>query len=355
MIGGKRLCIHMIANEPNGQTPLGQDTPLETNESDELLAVTTDKKAPLFSVVIPTYNRVNLLLRALASVWSQTLTDLEVVVVDDGSTDETSERLAGLGDRVQLITQANRGPGSARNLGANVARGKYVAFLDSDDLWFPWTLATFSELVCRHGTPSILSGKLVEFSDEAELENIRAEPIAADVFSDYLASSRVPYFVGSNMMVLRRDAFLNSGGFIDERVNCEDHDLILRLGLAPGFVQVLAPATIGWRRHAGSETRDQRRTVNGISRMIEQEQHGFYPGGVTRARARRKILTLHTRPVTLSCLRANLAADAWRLYVKTFRWNWRLARWKYLAFFPILALLVALRSRSVTNRGHVHL
>src|SRR5262245_1649298 len=171
------------------------------------MAMFMGKELPLFSVVIPTYNRVKLLLRTLDSVWSQSMTGFEVIVVNDGSTDKTSERLAGLGERVRLITQANRGPGSARNLGATVARGRYLAFLDSDDLWFPWTLATFAELVRRNGAPSILSGKLAEFSHEKSLESISAEPIAADVFPDYFASSKAQYFVGAGMMVLRRDTF----------------------------------------------------------------------------------------------------------------------------------------------------
>jgi glycosyltransferase involved in cell wall biosynthesis len=314
----------------------------------------TKKAPPLFSVVIPSHDRINFLLRSLDTVWSQTFTDFEVIVVDDGSTDGTSKQLAGVSERVRLISQANRGPGSARNFGANVARGKYVAFLDSDDLWFPWTLATFSELISRHGTPSILSGKLVEFSREKALESVKQEPIAADVFPDYIASSRAQYFVGAGMAVLRRDVFLSSGGFFDERVNCEDHDLILRLGLAPGFVQVLAPTTLAWRRHSTSETCDYRRTFRGISGIVEQERRGAYPGGVMCARARREILTFHTRPITLNGLRANLVADSWSLYATTLKWNWQLGRWRYIALFPILLLLGVLRSKCGRGRERVH-
>jgi glycosyltransferase involved in cell wall biosynthesis len=307
-----------------------------------------------FSVIIPTYNRLRLLQSALASVQKQTFRDYELIVVDDGSSDGTWDYLASLVPSIKAVRQENRGPGPARNLGAKHASGLYLAFLDSDDLWFPWTLATFSELVCRHGAPSILSAKLVEFSDERALEGIRASPIVADVFPDYLASSRAGYFVGGSMMVLRREAFLKSGGFIDERLNCEDHDLLMRLGVVPGFVQVLAPITFGWRRHAASATSNHQRTVSGIARMIEQEQRGAYPGGIKRARARREILTLHTRPATLNCLRANFVVDAWRLYVATFGWNWRLVRWRYLTLFPFMALSIMLRSRSRTKGEHVH-
>ena len=83
----------------------------------------------LFSVIIPTFNRRRLLQCALESVLQQTLTDYEVLVVDDGSTDETKEYLATLGDRVRVFTQSNQDPGAARNLGIKHANARYAAFL----------------------------------------------------------------------------------------------------------------------------------------------------------------------------------------------------------------------------------
>src|SRR6266849_1500345 len=97
-----------------------------------------------FSIVIPTYNRAQLLAHALESVWRQRFRDYEVIVVDDGSNDETQAYLHGLNNKVRVIRQENRGPGAARNIGAHQAHGDYVAFLDSDDLWFPWTLDVFA-------------------------------------------------------------------------------------------------------------------------------------------------------------------------------------------------------------------
>src|SRR4051812_6017095 len=100
----------------------------------------------LFSVVVPTYNRLYLLSRALETVCAQTHADFEIIIVDDGSTDGTREWLASHGAPVpvRVLEQSNRGPGAARNLGIREARGDYIAFLDSDDLWFPWTLETFA-------------------------------------------------------------------------------------------------------------------------------------------------------------------------------------------------------------------
>ena len=300
----------------------------------------------LFSVVIPVHNRRHLLPRTLDSVWAQIFTDFEVIVVNDGSTDETGEWLASQGERIQAITQANRGPGAARNLGTREARGKYVAFLDSDDVWPPWTLETFAKLICKHNSPAILAGKVVEFRDERELKAIRPEPICADFHADYFASCRGGYFVGAGMAVLRRDLLLACGGFIEERVNAEDHDLIFRLGTEPGFVQVLAPVTLGWRRHSASETAEDGSTFSGILRMVKRECEAAYPGGAPRMRERRDILTRHARPVTLNCLKQGMRREAWILYRATFAWNAWLRRIKYLAAFPVLSAVSRLSAFS---------
>jgi glycosyltransferase involved in cell wall biosynthesis len=104
---------------------------------------------PLFSVVVPTYNRRALLQRALNSVVQQTLDDYEIVVVDDGSTDGTVEMLqAQYGERVRLlVNQGPRGGSAARNTGIQCARGSWIAFLDSDYWWEPSKLEAFREAI----------------------------------------------------------------------------------------------------------------------------------------------------------------------------------------------------------------
>jgi cellulose synthase/poly-beta-1,6-N-acetylglucosamine synthase-like glycosyltransferase len=304
-----------------------------------LASLARDVRAvPFFSVVIPSHNRRKFIGATLESVYAQQCTDYEVIVVDDGSTDGTREWLASHGGRGRVREQSNRGPGAARNLGLWEARGEYVAFLDSDDLWFPWTLDTFATLIARYNSPAILSGKLLEFRDEKELLSVRAEPVRAVAFTDFFSSAGTGYFVGAGTAVLRRDVLLASGGFIVERVNAEDHDLIMRLGMGPGFIQILAPVTLGWRRHGASETASLKRTFAGIARMVEQERRGTYPGGSVRGRQRRTIVAGHARPASLGCLRAGLLHEAWQLYAKTFSWQARQGRWRYLAAFPLLAM-----------------
>jgi glycosyltransferase involved in cell wall biosynthesis len=116
--------------------------------------MTNADRTPLFSVVIATYNRANLIARSVNSVLNGAFRDLELIVVDDGSTDTTAEVLARIGDdRLEVIQQENRGRTAARNRGASVARGRYLTFLDSDDFAEPQWLQSLFE--CFHGEPKV--------------------------------------------------------------------------------------------------------------------------------------------------------------------------------------------------------
>src|SRR5438132_9146990 len=217
----------------------------------------------LISIVIPTYNRIRLLRETIESIRTQTAKDFELIVVDDGSTDETREYLVAQGSTLRFVRQENRGPGAARNLGAQHAGGEYVAFVDSDDLWFDWTLQTFTKLIWKYGSPAILAARVLEFRNAEELSGLSGQELDADYFPDYLAASTTGYYVGSGMGVFRRSEFLSAGGFRTERMNAEDHDLALRLGTARGFVQVRSPVTLAWRRHSGGATTQLQSTVEG--------------------------------------------------------------------------------------------
>lgn len=289
-----------------------------------------------FSLVIPTYDRRDYLRACLDSVFAQQQAPDEIIVVDDGSRDGTIEMLQAE-PRVTLVRQANRGPGAARNRGAAEAGGDYLVFLDSDDLWFPWSLASMAALIARHGEPALLFARFADFSGDRP-ERVREAPAEGSAFPDYLASAAEGCFAGAGMMVIRRAAFEAVGGFREARVNAEDHDLALRLGTEAGFVQVRAPVTLAHRVHDGNEMGDAARNLAGLRRLVATERAGGYPGGAARRAARRTIIARHVRAAVLGAARGGQFGQVADLYRDTFLWNLRAGRVAYLAATPLLAL-----------------
>jgi glycosyltransferase involved in cell wall biosynthesis len=295
---------------------------------------------------MPTFNRLAFLPGALESVFTQQFKEYEVIVVDDGSTDCTNEYLRSLERSITILRQCTKGPGSARNRAVADAKGEYLAFLDSDDLWFPWTLEIYRNVIRESCEPSFIVGKPYIFSAKGELDKVRGGRTQTQKFADYLASGDQWRWWGASSFVIRRDIFLAAGGFSDEFINGEDADLALRLGVAAGFVQITAPATFGYREHTESATNDIDRTLAGALFQIRSEKARRYPGGKARSLERHQILTRHIRPASFSCLRQKRRCAAWRLYLSTFGWHFSLRRMKYLIGFPFIAVAEEFRRRS---------
>jgi glycosyltransferase involved in cell wall biosynthesis len=290
---------------------------------------------PQFSVIIPTRNRRALLQQALASVFTQTFQDLEVIVVDDHSEDDTAGYLPTLGDRVRRLRIEAGSPGAARNAGASVAAGEYLAFLDSDDVWLPWTLAAFADAVTRYRHPAFVCASFRQFDDPLELSDAVEAPLSADAYPNYYATWPRQLAIGAGMIAVRKSEFDRVGGFTGAGVNLEDHDLTLRLGLAHGFVQIVQPLTLGWRRHGHSVTADVGKSVAGCAMLMRHERSGVYPGGQALEATRRGLITTHARAVSLECVKAGRAGDAARIYLSTLAWHLASRRWKYLLGFPL--------------------
>ena len=122
--------------------------------------------ATRFSVLIPTHNREEYVRQAIDSVLSQTFTDYEVFVIDDGSTDRTPELLRSYGHRIRALRQPNQGPEAARNRAAAQASGEYLAFLDSDDLLLPGALEAYDRIIRTLDSPPLMIGAMIYFEDQ---------------------------------------------------------------------------------------------------------------------------------------------------------------------------------------------
>jgi len=292
---------------------------------------------PLFSVIIPVFNRADILRSAIDSIHNQEDRDFELICVDDGSTDASVDVVRSYGDRVRLIEQTNAGPSVARNRGVAAARGEYIAFLDSDDRFFPWTLATYRSVIESNHRPAIITGSPVVFTDKPP--DVRKADVQINRYKDYLDSGSAWRWFGVSSFVIRRDVYQSVGGFDARWRGSEDSDLMLRIGTAAGFIQVVSPHTFAYLEHPTSLKSELSRALAGNWNLIENEQAGRYPGGPDRAKERRRIITRHVRPFTLHCLAHGRTEDASRMYRATRAWHLAEGRFKYLLGFPIKRLL----------------
>jgi len=184
---------------------------------------------PLVSVIIPTYNRAHLVCDAIQSVLGQTYPHLEVVVVDDGSTDGTAQRVQALphDGRLRLIAVPHRGVAAARNAGIEAARGMYVGFCDSDDVWEPHKLERqVAYLDRRVELGLVYSDAAVSANGRAVVRSYFAErpPQRGQVFHALLEQNFIP-----NVTVLARRACLDAvGRFNEELTSSEDYEFWLR-------------------------------------------------------------------------------------------------------------------------------
>lgn len=172
---------------------------------------------PFVSIIIPTFNSERYVRECLESVFAQTFRDYEVIVVDDGSTDQTVSILQGLGERIRLVARENRGPAAARNEGIRLARGKWVAFLDSDDLWLPHKLQVQAQVARDHPEYGLITTEASSF-DEA---GIREERMKASLYE--IRNGRVAEhllfgnWVQTSGVMIRRECFEKVGYFHEER------------------------------------------------------------------------------------------------------------------------------------------
>lgn len=181
---------------------------------------------PLVSVVIPTYNRAWILSEAIDSVLDQDFKDFELIVVDDGSTDATQDLLSKYGHRIRIIEKENGGVSSARNRGILSAKGKLIAFLDSDDVWLPRKLTHQVNLFRED--PHILISQTEEIwirNGRRVNPGRRHQKVSGMIFKNSLDLC----LVSPSAVMMNRKIFDDIGLFDEDLPACEDYDLWLRI------------------------------------------------------------------------------------------------------------------------------
>jgi glycosyltransferase involved in cell wall biosynthesis len=225
------------------------------------------------SVVIPAYNAAGFIAETIASARAQTCAPLEIIVVDDGSVDETAQLATALGCRV--IRQANGGVSAARNTGILAAQGDWIALLDHDDVWTPQKLERQIAAAVACPDVSCIATDFLRPRDGSSeplscLEDPRYEfdRITVERVTDRIVRCRnagrdvlaIGWFLFPSSMLIRRDVLIAAGMFRPEQRLCEDVDCFLRIFRRTDLVVVREPLW-QWREHAGNTSRD----VSGIA------------------------------------------------------------------------------------------
>lgn len=250
------------------------------------------KGAPIVSVIIPVYNRIQYLSDAIDSVLSQTYQDTEIIVVDDGSTVDVAECLQRYAGKIIFLSQPHTGPSAARNFGARSARGKYLAFLDDDDLFEVEKFKNQKSILDAEPAAGLCYSGCYYFSADSPKELVVPRPhsFPAALFSDVYFQS-IDLALPATM--LRKSAFMDAGMFNETLRYNEDAELWLRMSMLYPVVYSPYPSASVRNHHERASYRNPL-MIKGLIEVLEGILERF-PDLKSRlgGQAVRKIASLH--------------------------------------------------------------
>lgn len=305
-------------------------------------------RTPLVSIVIPTYNQPVFLEEALESVFAQTFRDFEVIVVNDGSTDNTRHVLEQYGDRIRLVNQENQGIGRARNRGMDEATGRYIAFLDHDDLWHPSKLQIQVAFMQEH--PDCV-GNTAPFAYSSTPGRIgfdmsirSSNGIVQNALQVY-ASGQI--FLLSSALMIDREK-VGDLRYATRRQCIEDLPLQLKLLTRGPFGIAGDTILVNYRMHGQNATKSALHYDNGTQLLREMSVNGeFEPLSDRDRKAIEKCILFFGRIGALRLLMAGLRWQSIKSYCREFPHQVHAKRLKFLFFFPLLGLLPRIVLRRV--------
>ena len=218
------------------------------------------------SVIIPAYNGDRYISRAIAGVMAQTYKDYEIIVVDDGSTDNTRQVLQQYGDCLKYLSQANQGVAASRNLGLRAAQGEYIAFLDQDDVFLPHKLAAQVALLEQDPNLGMVNSGWEIVNDQEEIQS--AVTPWRQIPDLSLANLIIwkPVFLGA--MMFRRSWLERSSGFDTSLEQTPDVDLVLKLAAMGCKAAWVEQTTVLYRQHEGNASNDTLLQAQELERIV---------------------------------------------------------------------------------------
>ncbi len=235
---------------------------------------------PLFSIVVPAYNSADYLEKTILSLINQNFDNYEVIIVDDGSTDNTKEIAGKYKSRLTFIRQPNQGPASARNLGVKTAKGRYIVSFDADDILFPDALRVYEKVIAHFKEPPFILSKMIYFTGNDEVLP------KSDQFNKIECLKHLNFFkkrnsigISNSNMIIKRDSLIQAGGYESGSFNFDDRCLAFRLGTESPMIQISSPPTVGHRVYSKSISKDRNMLTSAAFNIINNERNNSYPGG----------------------------------------------------------------------------
>jgi glycosyltransferase involved in cell wall biosynthesis len=219
---------------------------------------------PKVSVIIPTFNRERLVGRAIESVFQQTYTDYEIVVVDDGSTDNTTDVLKRFNGKIRYFYQKNAGISGARNRGLREATGEYIAFLDSDDTWVPEKLAVQVEVLDRDKEVGITYSRMLILNEDGKRCGYKPDEKTG---RDFLELIEIRGDIATSTVMTRKECFDRVGTFDPDLPPMEDFDMWLRIAKFYKIHEVTDITLAYYYEHSHQATRDLRKVYEGLVKL----------------------------------------------------------------------------------------
>lgn len=215
------------------------------------------------SVVIPTYNSAAWLCEAIDSVLAQTAPPRQIIVIDDGSTDQTASVIERYAGRIEYVRQANQGVSAARNHGLRLAREEYVAFLDADDVWHPAKLQMQLETMHAVSDLVLLGTRSFDWPCDFMPRAVGCPLLNRVTWKQLVVKNRLV----TSSVLARRDALKEAGFFDTALQGPEDRDMWLRLATLGGVANIEEPLT-GYRDVQGSVSKQANRCHTSMRRII---------------------------------------------------------------------------------------
>ncbi len=262
-----------------------------------------------FSVIIAAYNAEKTIKKAIESILNQTYSAYEIIIIDDGSTDETKTQVKQFGSKVHYLRQENAGVSAARNKGVESAKGEWVCFLDADDWYYPDRLKWHAELINNHPELDFMTGNFDYIDEQGNIirqsmqstkagrqllekaNNLPSTIMEGEVINDFIAQ----HFGDTHTLSLPRASFIQLGGYPQGVAVCEDVHFLIRLCAISKKIGVFVKPMAAYYIHSDSATRSdplraQQQTLtslNSLKTYIQKVNPSLYKGlrqGIRHAR-----------------------------------------------------------------------